>query len=162
MSAPSSAPPTKDGAPRARANYANPGMRISDAERSEVADRLSAHYGDGRLDQEEFSRRMDQAMNAKTQADLNGLFADLPDGDVPAAGTGLRPGGRGPAAGSGARRGGPGRVIAIILIAIVAAFAVHALGWLVPWVLVAALAYVWLRHRRRPERQAPPQAHQQP
>ncbi len=30
-----------------RASYANPSMRISDAERTEVADRLSPHYGEG-------------------------------------------------------------------------------------------------------------------
>ena len=76
MPAPSSPPP---GPGSSRASYADPNMRISDAERTEVADRLSLHYGDGRLDQEEFDRRLHQAMSAVTQADLNGLFADLPE-----------------------------------------------------------------------------------
>jgi hypothetical protein len=54
-------------------------MRVSNAERTEVADRLAKHYGDGRLDEEEFNERLDRAMKAKTQADLHALFADLPD-----------------------------------------------------------------------------------
>jgi hypothetical protein len=54
-------------------------MRVSDAERAAVAERLSRHYGDGRLDQAEFNERLDRAMSAKTQSDLHGLFADLPE-----------------------------------------------------------------------------------
>jgi len=54
-------------------------VRASDAERTEVAERLSKHYSDGRLDQAEFNERLDRAMNAKTRADFNGLFYDLPD-----------------------------------------------------------------------------------
>ncbi len=65
---------------RRRASYAN--MRISDAERAEVADLLSSHYSDGRLDQAEFNQRLDQAMHAKTYADLSGLLADLPPTDA--------------------------------------------------------------------------------
>jgi hypothetical protein len=53
-------------------------LRVSDAERNEVADRLSRHFADGRLDQVEFKSRLDQAMGAVTRGDLNGLFDDLP------------------------------------------------------------------------------------
>jgi hypothetical protein len=151
MSAPTSPPSAKGAAPRARANYANPGMRVSDAERAEVADRLSAHYGEGRLDEEEFGRRLDQAMNATTQADLHGLFADLPDGDAPPA-TAIRAGKSGgtpPNAPRPRPRHGFGRILGYILIAIVAVFAVHSLGWLLPWALVAILVLAWLRHGRR-------------
>ncbi|HEY2578621.1 MAG TPA: DUF1707 domain-containing protein [Streptosporangiaceae bacterium] len=69
--------PTRSSAFR-RIIYTNPDLRVSDAERSEVADRLAKHYGDGRLTQDEFNERVDQAMNAKTQSDLSGLFTDLP------------------------------------------------------------------------------------
>jgi hypothetical protein len=62
-----------------RGGYAHRDIRVSDAERTEVADRLSKHYSDGRLDQAEFDERVDQAMRAKTQSDLSGLFDDLPD-----------------------------------------------------------------------------------
>ena len=42
-------------------------------------DRLAEHFADGRLDQAEFDERVSRAMNAKTRADLSGLFADLPE-----------------------------------------------------------------------------------
>jgi len=66
---------------RRRLSYGQPDLRVSDAERSEVAGRLAEHYGDGRLDEAEFNERVDQAMRAKTQSDLAGLFDDLPDGE---------------------------------------------------------------------------------
>jgi Domain of unknown function (DUF1707) len=53
-------------------------LRASDAERNEVADRLSRHYADGRLDQAEFKARLDRAIGATTRGDLEGLFDDLP------------------------------------------------------------------------------------
>ena len=65
--------------------YPDQHMRVSDAERQAVADRLAEHYGEGRLDQAEFDERVGRAMGAKTRADLNGLFDDLPDTGAPAA-----------------------------------------------------------------------------
>ncbi len=59
-------------------------LRVSDAERQAVTDRLAEHFGDGRLDQAEFDERVGRAMNAKTHADLNGLFDDLPETGAPA------------------------------------------------------------------------------
>jgi Flp pilus assembly protein TadB len=53
-------------------------LRASDAERNEVADKLSRHFADGRLDQTEFKTRLDRAMGAVTRGDLDGLFDDLP------------------------------------------------------------------------------------
>ena len=61
-------------------------MRVSDAERQAVADRLAEHFSSGRLDQEEFDERVSRAMSAKTRADLNGLFDDLPESGRPAQG----------------------------------------------------------------------------
>jgi len=60
-------------------------MRVSDAERQAVADRLAEHFSSGRLDQAEFDDRIGRAMSAKTRADLNGLFDDLPETGAPAA-----------------------------------------------------------------------------
>jgi hypothetical protein len=60
-------------------------LRVSDAERQEAADRLAGHFGAGRLDQAEFDERVGRAMAAKTQADLAGLFDDLPGTGAPAA-----------------------------------------------------------------------------
>jgi len=58
-------------------------LRISDAERNEVADRLSRHFADGRLDESEFTERLESAMSAKTQGELSGLFDDLPSLEPP-------------------------------------------------------------------------------
>jgi hypothetical protein len=54
------------------------GLRASDAERNEVADKLARHYSDGRLDEAEFKVRLEQALAATTRGDLHGLFDDLP------------------------------------------------------------------------------------
>ena len=75
---------------RRHLSYGQPDLRVSDAERSEVADRLAEHYGDGRLDQSEFNERVEQAMRAKTRSDLAGLFDDLPDSEAPEVTTGPR------------------------------------------------------------------------
>jgi hypothetical protein len=56
----------------------DPNLRVSDAERSEVADTLSKHYGEGRLSAEELDERLSLAMSAKTRGDLIPLLADLP------------------------------------------------------------------------------------
>ena len=61
-------------------------MRVSDAERQAVTDRLAEHFASGRLDQAEFDERSTRAMNAKTRADLNGLFDDLPESGMPGMG----------------------------------------------------------------------------
>src|SRR5260370_18280185 len=68
---------TRGSGPR-RGSYAHRDLRVSDAERAEVADRLAKHYSEGRLDQAEFDERVDQAMRAKTRSDLTGLFDSLP------------------------------------------------------------------------------------
>jgi hypothetical protein len=173
MAAPSTPPPTRESTSRRRANYANPGMRVSDAERAEVADRLSQHFGDGRLDQEEFDKRLSQTMGATTQSDLHGLFADLPD-DSPEAesagagspGTGskdTKPSRTGPL-GAGLLGGAPPRsagrnrprryrhMLAIILIIVIAVAVGHALAQVAPWLVIAVLAFLWLRHGPWPHR----------
>src|SRR5271166_2219329 len=58
--------------------YSDQHLRVS------VADRLAEHFGEGRLDQAEFDERVGRAMNAKTRADLSGLFDDLPETGAPA------------------------------------------------------------------------------
>jgi hypothetical protein len=165
MSEPSTPPAAEAPGSRERASYANPGMRISDAERAEVADRLSRHYGDGRLDQAEFSRRLDQAMNAVTQSDLSGLFDDLPEPGSGTAAPGTGPRDAGPAAAplSGQRRPRPPcagrprrslhRVISLGIFVVIAIVGGHALAHLfVPWVLIAVGAVLWLRYDSRRRR----------
>ncbi|HLN17635.1 MAG TPA: DUF1707 domain-containing protein [Acidimicrobiales bacterium] len=65
-------------APRPSRAAADPNLRVSDTERNDVAETLSRHYADGRLDPNEFKERLDTAMAAKTRADLGGLMTDLP------------------------------------------------------------------------------------
>jgi Domain of unknown function (DUF1707) len=171
MSQPS-APPGPE--PRPRAAYARPGMRISDAERGEVSDRLSKHYGDGRLDEAEFSKRLDQAMHAVTQSDLDGLFDDLPDGAAGHGGAadGGRPGAgrRGPrraeqqvispdpAGPAGRSRSPLARIGLLALLLVAAAVIGQGLSHLFfPWILIAVVVVLWLRRSpsRRHRRSSP-------
>ena len=64
--------------PMGRRDITDATMRASDNERNAVADKLSRHYAEGRLDETEFKDRLDRAMSATTRGDLNGLFHDLP------------------------------------------------------------------------------------
>jgi hypothetical protein len=139
----------------------DPNIRVSHAERTEVTDRLSKHYGDGRLDEEEFNERLDRAMKAKTRGDLNGLFDDLP-GDGPS------PPPAGPPMVRPPRRHSPvPRVVFLAFVAIVAimvgqalagplfAFPLHVGGWPwgwgfhVPWLLIGLVVFLWYRFARR-------------
>jgi Domain of unknown function (DUF1707) len=63
-----------------RSGWPEAGLRVSDADRAAVADRLARHFSEGRLDQAEFDLRLDRAMRATTRADLIGLLSDLPEG----------------------------------------------------------------------------------
>ena len=69
-------------------------IRIGDSEREDAVRRLGEHYEAGRLSAEEHSERVEQALKARTGADLEGLFADLP-GAQQAAGGGGGDGGEG-------------------------------------------------------------------
>jgi hypothetical protein len=130
-------------ATRRRASYAD--LRVSDAERTEVADLLSKHYEDGRLDQAEFDQRLEQALKARTYKDLSGLFADLPPVD----------GSEGPPGPDAPGRLHPGRwnhrVLGLVLVAAIAAVAGHALVWsLTPWVWIALVCIIVLVATRGP------------
>ena len=110
--------------PLFRGLYSDQHLRVSDAERQAVADRLAQHFSQGRLDQAEFDERVGRAMNAKTRADLSGLFHDLPDTGAPAVPERPR------------RRGGHPVLLAVLLVVAVVA-AAHALWW-------AAVPLLWL------------------
>jgi hypothetical protein len=53
-------------------------LRASDVERAEVADLLTNHFMDGRLDRSEFDERLGVALKAKTRGELTALLHDLP------------------------------------------------------------------------------------
>jgi Domain of unknown function (DUF1707) len=140
--------PRPPGPPRrGRSRYVDTDLRVSDAERTEVADRLSKHYADGRLDQAEFNIRLDQAMGAKVGSDLAGLFADLPGTDATDV---LVP--------TKSRRRpsvAPHQHRALILILLVAVVATVGEVWVrsnLSWLAVGLIVFLWLRaslHRRR-------------
>lgn len=53
-------------------------LRVSDAEREEVADRLREAAGDGRLDTEELEERLTAVYGSRTRRELTAATADLP------------------------------------------------------------------------------------
>ena len=53
-------------------------LRIGDAERDRAAAALGDHFAAGRLSNEEFEQRMEQAIKARFNDDLEPLFVDLP------------------------------------------------------------------------------------
>jgi hypothetical protein len=136
-----------------RIRYSEQNLRVSDADRNAVAELLTQHYAEGRLDQAEFDDRVDRTMAAKTRGDLAGLFDDLPDTE--SAGTG--PGGPARAVPyrTRGRRGGILRPLLLVaLVLICASVAWHALtsvlfGGAVVWLLVAGVVIVLLARSRR-------------
>ncbi len=124
----------------------DPNLRVGDAERNEVADALSQHYSDGRLDAAELKERLDRAMEAKTRADLGGLLADLPlltTAPPPRA-----------------RRRGGGAWVAVLAVLLFLSAPWEHVGWpwmpRVPWILLGLIALVvWRSVRRRSYRSSP-------
>jgi hypothetical protein len=57
---------------------ANPLLRVGDAERQAVVAELQRHYVAGRLDSDELSERLDQALAARTVRELRIPLRDLP------------------------------------------------------------------------------------
>ncbi|WP_018347414.1 DUF1707 SHOCT-like domain-containing protein [Longispora albida] len=55
-----------------------PDIRVSDADRSAVAERLRIALSEGRLDLNEYERRFDLSLRAVVQSELVPLTADLP------------------------------------------------------------------------------------
>ena len=53
-------------------------FRIGDAERERAQATLSDHYAAGRLDHDEYSERLDRIWAARTRAELDPVFTDLP------------------------------------------------------------------------------------
>jgi Domain of unknown function (DUF1707) len=130
-----------------RIRYSDQHIRVSDADRNAVAERLGAHYGDGRLDQAEFDERVSRAMSAKTRGDLDGLFDDLPDPE-PAGASGSG-GPTGPAVPYRVRRhrGGARGILFIALVVALAIAVGHTIAavflpWF--WVGVVVVAIVLL------------------
>ncbi len=99
-------------------------LRIGDSERERAAALLGEHFATGRLQRNEFDERLDAAYAARTLADLEGLFSDLPEP------TPFRPGRSRPHAAPPRRRHGhphahpPGVILLPVAAALVALFVV--------------------------------------
>jgi hypothetical protein len=145
-------------------------MRVGDAERSAIADRLAQHFSDGRLSEAEFNDRLDQAMRATTMADLTGLLSDLPDAEdaqpqLPAAGRRherkmlkvqlererlrLKHERRQHRRAERHRHAYAMRWIPVFVVAgVIAVIAVHTLTHSIgAWLVLGLIAYLWLRRR---------------
>lgn len=112
--------------------------RIGDAEREAATARLGDHFAAGRLDHEEYDERLDAIWSARTRADLDVLFWDLPRAAAPVLPE--RP----------ARTRRRGRVVPpfvpVLVIGILVAVAVLKAA---PWVLLIAAAwFLFFRPRR--------------
>jgi uncharacterized membrane protein len=109
-------------------------IRIGDAERERAAEVLGDHYAAGRLDHSEYSERLDAVWTARTRADLDVLFHDLPR---------LAP----PPPPAPARRSGAPLPVVMILALLVGAFVITHLPIIA--IAIAIVLLVKMGHHRR-------------
>lgn len=136
-------------------------IRIGDKEREDAVKRLGEHYEAGRLTAEEHTERIGRALEAKTDADLAGLFSDLPRTSGHEEARSERPhtpfGGKRPA---WAARGPLGKVPFPLLVGLLALGLILSIGCVVggghPPILplLAIVAAVVIVRKRRQERRA--------
>ncbi len=138
---------------RRHSRYGSGDLRASDAERADVADQLSRHYQDGRLDQAEFNERLDRAMNAKTRGDFAGIFTDLPELPEDQADRNDQDKSRQVRVPRHRPRPALIRLMPVVAIVIVAIICAHVLMHSAALlVLVAVLACLWLSNEERRRR----------
>lgn len=75
---PTFGPPARRPAQPESAKADSPPLRISDHERQEFVDELTRHCAEGRITFDELDERVAKAWEARTQAELQPLAADLP------------------------------------------------------------------------------------
>ncbi len=112
--------------------------RIGDSERDAAAARLGDNFAQGRLDHEEFNERLDAIWTARTGADLQQLFLDLPPQRPNRTVAQRAPRARRPVAPF------PVLVVIAVLLGVVVVKSIPVV------LLVAVLWFVVLRPRRRP------------
>ena len=151
-------------------------QRIGDAEGDEAATYLREALAQGRLEPAEFDERLDQALKARTQSDLEPLFKDLP-GPKPGQGLSPAPGFQAPpwqggaeppappvqnlavptATGEVARPESSDRALMIVSalawpLTIMAMFATHWEYWWLVFIPIAISSITGGRHHQRGER----------
>jgi hypothetical protein len=136
----------------------NDHIRVSDADRERVADRLREHFAEGRLSSDELDERITAALSAKTFGDLRRVTADLPDpGPVPGQ-AGQAPPPWAGQRGFAVRRRGP-RLLPLVLLLLIAALVLPGAGFvffaflkviLLFWLVATVVAiFAAARFRRR-------------
>ncbi|HEV2452057.1 MAG TPA: DUF1707 domain-containing protein [Streptosporangiaceae bacterium] len=107
-------------------------IRVSDADREEVAARLREHFAQGRISSEELDERITAALSAKTAGDLRRVLTDLPGpSPVQQAGPAVpwgRPGGPRGGFPVGVFRRGP-RLLPLVVFALIASLLLPGAGW---------------------------------
>lgn len=125
---------------------ATPTLRLSDADREAVADRIRAAAAEGRLTLEEADERQQAAYAAKVEADLTPLTADLPPPPAPGLRT-LSPDAR--------RRlmvhAGIGLAVVLLVLVrwIAGPVSFFWPGGPIFWIVVSIAAHYWFATRRR-------------
>lgn len=114
------------------------GVRVSDADRERVAERLARAHGEGRLGLTEFDDRVRAAHGARTRADLAPLTVDLPEPDPRPAVAAAQPAGGGRVA-TGPRR----RALAAATAVWAAVSAVNLAIWAVVALAADGPVYPW-------------------
>ncbi len=109
-------------------------LRISDLERDQAAAVLGEHFAQGRLTAAEHSERLDQIWAARTRAQLQPVFRDLPVADRSAARRTTRPH-RGPF---------PGLLLPILATLLVLTVVTHK-----PFLLIGLIVALFVIARRR-------------
>jgi len=137
-------------------------MRISDNDRQRAIDELRRHCAAGRIDVDEYARRVEAVLDASTLEELDAVRADLPliriaDPVASEAGwkASMPPSLAGPPSGLQRLGGGSGPITALgAAITAAVLVAALALGIAVSWAAALALVAGWLagqvqaRHRR--------------
>jgi hypothetical protein len=116
-------------------------MRVSDADREQVAERLREHFAAGRLTSEELDERVAAALNAKTVGDLRAVMSDLPEPTPPGPQTGQEASGWSHRPVYGYRRGP--RLLPLALVLIFAVLVLPGAGFVIAAFLKLILLF-WL------------------
>lgn len=117
-------------------------LRVGDQEREHAVSALGEHYANGRLSRAEHAERLDAAWSARTRADLDLLFRDLPV-------VGFRP--APPASSARSDGGGPSPWVVVLAVigGVVLLSEVNVL-----LILLLVVGFVALKRHRRRHRQA--------